>query len=163
MEVESPYYLPNNRSGNNQNSRQYGTGNNRLQPQPPTNMSNSQNMSNNYSNISMNSNNSVNLNPYNQGRGNHNYQPLPPQYQQQPQQNYNQPYNQQYSQPQKNNFFNQQHPQQGYQNYQQPPPKVEYEMPENWEDMAGAVMGNNDPEFKEQVLTQMNEHLFTEE
>ena len=36
-------------------------------------------------------------------------------------------------------------------------------MPENWEDMAGVVMGNNDPEFKEQVLTQMNEHLFTEE
>ena len=93
MEIESPYYLPNNKSANNQgNPRQYGN-TNRLQPQhpqQPTNMSNSQNLSNNYSNISMNSNNSANFNQYQGNRlnNNNNLQQTPP-----PnhfQQNYNQ-------------------------------------------------------------------------
>ena len=50
-------------------------------------------------------------------------------------------------QQQKNNYVNPQQQQQNNRNnnYQSPPQQVQYQIPDNWEDMAGSVFNNNDP------------------
>ena len=61
------------------------------------------------------------------------------------------------------------HPQQHRGNHQQYPQMnnqhqpTQYEIPENWEDMAATVANSQDEEFNAQVLTQINERLFSEE
>lgn len=139
IETETPYYMPPNKGANQQNPKYYNQPQhqNRMYNQQPNNMSHSQNVSNNYSNVNMNNSN------VSMGR----QQGTPNCYEQgygrQPQPRGNQQYPQQMMNPQ----------------HQAP----QYDLPDNWEDMAATVANSQDEEYNAQVLAQMNERLFSEE
>lgn len=174
MEIESPsvpYYLPTNKSSGNPTVNNRLMGNQvpaRGYQQHGSNngyavMSQSHNMSNNCSNLSMNSN--MNL-----SQANHRQ---PPSYQpnfnhSQPQSQPNSFYNNYNQGPKNNNYFNQNpsiNPNAGYNNisgYNSNPgynpnqayntpnyrqAQQNYILPENWEDMAATVVSSKDPEF----------------